>query len=61
MHLLTIAQTPDGLPVGQGAQAAIERVVAEWFTATTGNSPSTSQIRSHAAKIMRTLKKPESR
>jgi hypothetical protein len=60
-YLLTIAQTPDGLPTGPGAQAQIERLVAEWFTNETGDAPAASQVRQHAAKIMRALKKPESR
>jgi hypothetical protein len=42
-YLLTIAQTPDGLPTGPGAQAQIERLVAEWFTNETGDAPATSQ------------------
>lgn len=60
MHLITIAQTPDGLPVGPGAQAAIERAITEWFMSKSGNSPAPSQIRQHASKVMRTLKTPES-
>jgi hypothetical protein len=60
-YLLTIAQTPDGLPTGPGAQAQIERLVGEWFTNQTGDAPAPSQVRQHAAKIMRALKKPESR
>jgi hypothetical protein len=59
-HLLAIAQTPDGLPTGPGAQAQIERAVADWFMTRTGNTPSTSQVRHHVKKIMRALKKPES-
>jgi len=59
MHLLTIAQTPDGLPLGPGGQANIERELAEWFVKTTGDGPSPSQIRQHASKVMRTLKTPE--
>lgn len=60
-HLLTIAQKPDGLPVGPGAQAQIERIVADWFMTTTGNSPSVSQVRQHVAHIVKALKRPESR
>jgi hypothetical protein len=59
-HLLTIAQTPDGLPIGPGAQAQIERLVADWFMTSTGNTPSVSQVRQHATKIMKVLKRPKS-
>jgi hypothetical protein len=61
MHLLTIAQTPDGLPTGPGGQAEIERALADWFVKATGNSPSASQIRQHAAKIVQTIKTSEKR
>lgn len=57
--LLSVAQTPDGLPTGPGAQAKIEKMVAEWFVSETSDSPATSQIRSHVARITRSLKKPE--
>ncbi len=59
-YLLSIAQTPDGLPTGPGAQAQIERFIADWFVSVSGNTPSSSQLRQHAAKIMRALKAPES-
>jgi hypothetical protein len=58
-HLLTIAQTPDGLPTGPGAQAQIERRIADWFMTTTGNAPAESQVRQHSTKIMRALKRPK--
>src|SRR3954471_16875032 len=45
MHLLKVAQHPDGLPTGPGAQAQLERLVSDWFIETTGNAPSTSQVR----------------
>jgi hypothetical protein len=60
-HLLSIAQAPDGLPTGPGAQAQIERIVGEWFAVTSGNSPAASQIRQHASKIMKALEKPKNR
>jgi hypothetical protein len=41
------------------AQAQIERLIAEWFTKETGDAPADSQVRQHATKIMRALKKPE--
>jgi hypothetical protein len=58
--LLTIAQTPDGLPTGPGAQAQIERLLADWFVQNAGKEPAESLIRKHATKIMCALKKPES-
>jgi len=51
------AQTPDGLPTGHGAQARIETMIAEWFERETGGSPSISQIRQRASKIMGLIEK----
>lgn len=53
------AQTPDGLPTGAGAQARIEEMIAKWFIDETGDSPSTSQVRLRAAKIIGTLERPK--
>lgn len=53
------AQTPDGLPTGAGAQARIEELISAWFMAEMGDSPAPSQVRQRAAKIMRTLERPE--
>lgn len=53
------AQTPDGLPTGAGAQARIEEIIGGWFIDETGNSPSTSQIRERAAKIIAMLNRPK--
>jgi hypothetical protein len=61
MNLLKLAQHPDGLPTGPGAQAQIERIISEWFAENTGNTPSASQVRHHAAQIMQAIKTPESR
>ncbi len=58
-NVIAVAQTPDGLPTGQGAQARIEELIADWFIAETGNSPAVSQIRQRSASIMRTLEKPK--
>lgn len=58
-YLMSIAQTPDGLPTGTGSQAQIERLLADWFMAETGDTPAESQIRKHATKIMCGLKRPE--
>jgi len=51
------AQTPDGLPTGHGAQSEIERMMAEWFEQETGGSPSTSQLRQRASRVMRLIEK----
>jgi len=51
-HVVSQAQTPDGLPTGHGAQAKIEAMVATWFEAETGDSPATSQIRKRASRII---------
>lgn len=51
------AQTPDGLPTGHGAQSKIEAMMAEWFERETGESPSISQIRQRASKVMRLIAK----
>ena len=56
-HLISKAQTPDGLPTGPGAQAEIERMIADWFIRTENASPSESQIRVRAQRIMRTVGK----
>jgi hypothetical protein len=58
-HLLGIAQHPDGLPTGPGAQAQIEKLIAEWFIASTGSSPTTSQVRACAQRVMQGLNRSE--
>lgn len=58
-HVIARAQTPDGLPVGSGAQARIEEIIGEWFIDETGECPAPSQIRQRAATIMRSLEKPK--
>ena len=55
VEVIKVANTPDGLPSGQGAQAKIERLMAEWFVKTTKSQPASSQIRSHAQRIMAML------
>lgn len=59
-HLMGVAQQPDGLPTGAGAQARIEQLIADWFVSTAGDSPAESQIRSRAQSIMRSIEKPKS-
>jgi hypothetical protein len=58
-HLLSVAQHPDGLPTGPGAQASIENLISEWFVQSTGETPTSSQLRSYAQKVMQALKTPE--
>lgn len=58
--IVAAAQHPDGLPIGPGAQAMLERRIADWFTAQTGDAPAPSQIRQRASRVMATLKSPES-
>ena len=45
-HLLSVANTPDGLP---DTQADIERLVAGWFSTTGGDEPAESAIREHVS------------
>jgi len=59
-HVIFEAQKPDGLPTGPGSQARIEGMIADWFIAQTRDTPSASQIRQRAAKIVRTLETPKS-
>lgn len=54
-YVVSRAQTPDGLPVGPGAQANLESMIAEWFESETGDSPSVSQIRTRASRIIRMI------
>jgi hypothetical protein len=58
-YLIGVAQHPDGLPSGAGAQAQIEKLIGDWFVKATGNSPSSSQIRASAQKIMASLNSPK--
>lgn len=54
-YLISVAQKPDGLPHGPGSQAAIEKMVGEWFIETENASPSESQIRGRVQRVMQTL------
>ncbi len=45
-HLLSVANTPDGLPE---SQAEIERLVAAWFRDTVDAEPAESLIRNHVS------------
>jgi len=54
-HIVALANKPDGLPTGHGAQARIEELLTQWFLDQAGDSPATSQIRTRAQKIVRSL------
>lgn len=55
IHVTAIANTPDGLPSGRGAQAWIEGVLQDWFIQTAGSSPSEGEIRKRASAVMKGL------
>jgi len=57
-YIVSLAQQPDGLPTGPGAQARLEEIMAEWFTREAGDAPSPSQIRQRASSIARLLETP---
>lgn len=50
-----IANGVDGLPIGLGAQAEVERLLAEYFTAQSGGAPSESELRKRASRIMQAI------
>ncbi len=54
-HVVSIAQTPDGLPTGSGAQAKLEALMQEWFIARIGDAPAASQLRRKASIITQSL------
>lgn len=54
-HIVALANKPDGLPDGPGAQARIEELIAEWFIERSGDAPAISQIRTRAQKIVRSM------
>ena len=50
-----VANSVDGLPMGLGAQAEVERLLAEHFTSQSGESPAESELRKRASRIMQAL------
>lgn len=56
VHITMLANTPDGLPEGKGAQAKVERFMRDWFIQETGDAPSDSEIRKRASRVMAGLK-----
>ncbi len=55
IHIAALANHPDGLPTGSGAQAEIARRIADWFEGSGGETPADSEIRRRAARIMQAL------
>lgn len=57
IHLIAIANKPDGLPEGERAQARITRLMLEWFAANSsdGNTPAESEAKSRARRVMEAL------
>ncbi|WP_313809460.1 hypothetical protein [Sphingobium sp.] len=51
-HIVMLANKPDGLPTGAGAQARIEEMLQQWFLDQSGDAPALSQIRQRAQKIV---------
>ena len=60
-HVVSLAQHPDGLPTGPGAQARIEAQISDWFVSQVQEAPSPSQVRQRAAKIMQMIETPKIR
>jgi hypothetical protein len=54
-HIAAVANTPDGLPTGHGAQAKIARLLSDWFAQAEGESPADSELRLRAANVMTAL------
>lgn len=54
-HVVALAQHPDGLPTGPGAQARVEELISNWFVNEVQEAPASSQVRQRAAKIMRMI------
>lgn len=53
--LVAEAHTPDGLPEGEGAQARIARIMANWFQQKYGEEPADSEIRKRAAAVLEAI------
>lgn len=53
-HVAAVANTPDGLKTGPGAQATIERLIADYFMQASddGSTPCVSEIRKRASRVM---------
>ena len=58
-YVISLAHHPDGLPTGPGAQAGIEGLISEWFMQEAQDTPSPSQVRQRAAKIIQMIETPK--
>ena len=52
IHIAAVANKPDGLSSGRGAQAKIAEMIRDWFIQTTGDSPADSEIRKRAKLVI---------
>ena len=50
--VVSVANSPDGLPTGYGAQAKIERMLARWFRKNQDMEPAPSELRVRAKRIL---------
>jgi len=58
-HVAAVANRPDGLPEGPGAQAKIEEIIMNWFIDSTGDAPTASEVRRRASKVMSEVRPAE--
>lgn len=52
ISVVSVANSPDGLPTGYGAQAEIERMLALWFRKNQNMEPTPSELRVRAKRIV---------
>ena len=50
--VVLVANSPDGLPTGYGAQAEIERMLVRWFRKNQDMEPTSSELRVRAKRIL---------
>jgi hypothetical protein len=55
INLISIANDPDGLPDGPGSQAAIVRLMLQWFQENAGEEPAESEVKRYARRIVEAL------
>ena len=60
IHLIAVANTPDGLLLegGRGDNAKIANMMRDWFILNTGNSPDFSDLKKRARKVIDAISKP---
>jgi hypothetical protein len=51
-YVVQVANTPDGLPAGEGAQAQLEQIISSYFAERYGAEPAPSEVRRRASMIM---------